>query len=35
MRTHGLSPQLRAQQAEAAGLDAAMVRNLEELGYGG
>lgn len=26
--------QLRAQQAEAAKLDAAIVRKLEELGYG-
>lgn len=34
MRTHGLSPQLRTQQAEAAKLDAAIAAYLKELGYG-
>jgi type I restriction enzyme M protein len=30
-----LVPTLRAQQAEAAKLDAAIAANLRELGYGG
>lgn len=33
--THDRMPAVREQQAEAARLDAAIAKNLKELGYGG
>jgi hypothetical protein len=33
--THDHMPAVREQQAEAARLDAAIAKNLKELGYGG